>query len=120
LKEIICEHLMEDPDIDASEVNIEVSGAVVTLTGSIEDRRTKYEIEDIIERIGGVRDINNQLKVERDRNRTQLGSQWNAGAGSATNKGAEKSAAPTSGSTSSSPGGTTSGGSSATTSSKKN
>lgn len=64
LKELICETLMEDPDIDASEVSIEVSGGVVTLTGTVEDRRTKYQIEEATEYVSGVKDINNQLRVQ--------------------------------------------------------
>jgi hypothetical protein len=64
LKEMICEDLMEDPDIDASEISIEVADQVVTLTGTVEDRSTKYEIEELIESLGGVKDINNQLRVQ--------------------------------------------------------
>jgi hypothetical protein len=63
LKELICERLMEDPNIDASEVSVEVRHHEVTLEGCIDDRRTKYEIEELVERCGGVRDVKNQLRV---------------------------------------------------------
>jgi osmotically-inducible protein OsmY len=64
LKEMICERLTDDPNIDASEVTIEIDNKVVKLTGTVEDRRIKYMIEDAIEQIGGVRDIDNQLRVQ--------------------------------------------------------
>lgn len=63
MRELICERLTDDPYIDASEVAVEVNGKVVKLTGSVEDRRMKYLIEDVIEQCGGVRDIDNQLRV---------------------------------------------------------
>ena len=63
LREIICERLTDDPYIDASDVSIEVASRKVKLTGTVSDRRTKYEIEELIERSANVRDIDNQLKV---------------------------------------------------------
>lgn len=69
LKELICERLTDDPNIDASEVTIEVAGQSVKLTGTIDDRRAKYEIEEMVERIGGVKDIDNQLRVQSSQSR---------------------------------------------------
>ncbi len=63
LREIICERLTDDPRIDASDVSVEVTQTVVRLNGSVDDRRTKYAIEDLIERCG-VKDIDNQLRVQ--------------------------------------------------------
>jgi hypothetical protein len=63
LKEIICEKLSDDPMIDASEISVDVAGQVVKLTGMVDDRSTKYEVEELIERCGGVKDIDNQLRV---------------------------------------------------------
>ena len=63
LKEVICEKLTDDPMIDASEIDIEVTGQIVKLTGTVDDRSTKYEVEELIERCGGVKDIDNQLRV---------------------------------------------------------
>jgi osmotically-inducible protein OsmY len=72
LKEMICERLTDDPDIDASDVVIEVVAQVVTLTGTVDERQTKYDIEETIESVGGVKDINNQLRVQ---DRSESGSQ---------------------------------------------
>lgn len=66
LREIICERLTDDPRIDASDVHIEVKDKVAKLTGQVPDRRTKYEIEDVVEHCG-VKDIDNQVRV-RSRN----------------------------------------------------
>lgn len=63
LQEIICERLTEDPYIDPSDVTVSVKDQVVTLTGTVEDRRTKYRIEDVIEDCGGIQDIDNQLRL---------------------------------------------------------
>lgn len=63
LKEIICERLTDHPRIDASDVSIDVNQKVVKLTGAVDDRRMKYEIEDVVEQCG-VTDIDNQLRVQ--------------------------------------------------------
>jgi hypothetical protein len=76
LKEVICEKLTDDPMIDASEINVEVTSQIVKLTGTVDDRSTKYEVEELIERCGGVKDIDNQLRVRSGSSqRSQLGSQ---------------------------------------------
>jgi hypothetical protein len=79
LKEMICERLTDDPRIDASEVTVEVNDQRVKLTGMVDDRGTKYEIEELIERFGGVKDIDNQLRVKSSR--------WGAGQESGTQTG---------------------------------
>lgn len=63
LREVICEKLTDDPTIDASEINVEVTAQIVKLTGTVDDRSVKYEVEELIERCGGVKDIDNQLRV---------------------------------------------------------
>ncbi len=76
LKEVICEKLTDDPMIDASEINVEVTSQIVKLTGTVDDRSTKYEVEELIERCGGVKDIDNQLRVRSaSSQRSQMGSQ---------------------------------------------
>jgi hypothetical protein len=76
LKEVICEKLTDDPMIDASEISIEVTGQTVKLTGTVDDRSTKYEIEELVERCGGVQDIDNQLRVRSGSSQSsQMGSQ---------------------------------------------
>jgi hypothetical protein len=81
LKEVICEKLTDDPMIDASEISVEVTSQIVKLTGTVDDRGTKYDVEELIERCGGVKDIDNQLRVrsQRSQSGSQGGSMESAG-----------------------------------------
>jgi len=42
---------------------VKVTGGVVTLTGTVEDRNTKRMAEDLAESVSGVQEVQNQLKV---------------------------------------------------------
>jgi osmotically-inducible protein OsmY len=86
LKEIICERLTDDPRIDASDVTVEVQQGVVKLTGAVPERRTKYQIEDLIERCGA-QDVDNQLRIKS----SPLWSGADAGAESSATSGARQS-----------------------------
>jgi len=61
----ICELVARESDIDAGEVDVRVENGEVTFTGTVEDRRSKRELEDIAERVFGVVDIHNNLKVRK-------------------------------------------------------
>ena len=64
IREDVCDRLTDDPRIDASDVDVEVKDGEVTLGGSVRSRDEKRFAEDVIERISGVRDVNNNLKVK--------------------------------------------------------
>ena len=51
---------------------------VVTIQGTVSDRRMKHHVEDLIERCSGVKDIENRLSVKRDNQQGQ-GYAQNAG-----------------------------------------
>lgn len=95
LKELICERLTEDHGIDASDITVDVTGQSVKLTGSIDNRRAKYEVEELIERVGGVKDIDNQLKVQPRTGDTR-GSDYSASGSTSGSRGtsADKSGVP--------------------------
>ena len=63
--EDICDQLTVDPRIDASDIEVEVKGAEVTLRGSVRSREEKRYAEEVVEHVMGVRDVNNHLKVSR-------------------------------------------------------
>ena len=63
LKEIISERLTDDDQIDASEITVEVRNGEVTLSGTVDDRSMKFQVEDAVERCGGVKEIHNNLRV---------------------------------------------------------
>jgi hypothetical protein len=68
LQEMICDRLTDDPRIDASDIGVEVRDHIVRLTGSVDDRRTKYEVEELVERCGA-KEIDNQLRVQSNSSR---------------------------------------------------
>jgi osmotically-inducible protein OsmY len=63
IREAVCDALTDDPGIDASDVEVQVRGGEVTLTGGVRTREEKRFTEDIVERVSGVREVNNNLKV---------------------------------------------------------
>lgn len=62
LCELACERLTE-ADLDASDIEVKVEQGVVTLAGSVPARWMKHAAEDLIDDLGGARDIRNQLRV---------------------------------------------------------
>lgn len=81
IREMVCESLTEDDQIDASHIEVAVSGGEVTLSGTVDDRRAKREAEDCAFSITGVRDVQNQLRVRDDRSAAQTGPGGAAAAG---------------------------------------
>jgi osmotically-inducible protein OsmY len=65
IKEEISELIMHHPEVDGSDIEVEVASADVTLTGSVPERKMKHAVEDLIERTLGVGEIHNQLKVKK-------------------------------------------------------
>ena len=51
--------------IDARDITVEVSGGEVILRGTVDGRRTKRMVEDVIENVSGVRDIHNELRINQ-------------------------------------------------------
>jgi len=65
IREDVSEELFRNPEIDASEIEIQAQNGEVTLTGKVENRHQKRLAEDIAERVSGVTDVHNQLKVDK-------------------------------------------------------
>ncbi|MBM0105031.1 BON domain-containing protein [Steroidobacter sp. S1-65] len=49
--------------IDASTVDVTVTECEVTLSGTVSSREEKRRAEALIERLAGVKDVNNSLRV---------------------------------------------------------
>jgi len=64
IKEDICDRLTDDASIDASEIEVKVSNAEVTLTGTVDSREAKHRAEDCAETIPGVKNVQNNLRVQ--------------------------------------------------------
>jgi len=65
LEEEVCEILTQDPYIDASEIYVAVEEGIVKLSGLVDDREERFEIERAVDGIWGVEDIVNDIKVKR-------------------------------------------------------
>lgn len=73
LREDVCERLADDPDLDASDIDVEVEDGHVVLQGRVDERWLKYHAEDIADRCAGVRDIENRLTVGQRSDAGQIG-----------------------------------------------
>lgn len=62
IREDVCEYLSEG-FLDASDIEVEVSEGIVTLTGTVTDRRSKLVAEELAESALGVRDVENRLRI---------------------------------------------------------
>jgi len=61
--EDVCEALLNDPYVDASDIEVEVHEGIVTLRGYVESREMKKDSELCIQHIRGIADIFNLLKL---------------------------------------------------------
>jgi hypothetical protein len=68
VREEICDCMTDDPLLDASDVDVRVASGVVTLSGTVSSRAEKRRAEDVAERVSGVKDVTNQLRVHREGN----------------------------------------------------
>jgi hypothetical protein len=68
IQEEICDCMTDDPMLDASDIEVLVAGGVVTLTGTVTSRDQKRRAEDVAERVSGVKDVTNQLRLSREAN----------------------------------------------------
>jgi osmotically-inducible protein OsmY len=67
IREDVCDALSDDDNVDASSIEISVKNGEVTLSGTVQDRRSKRMAEDCIENVRGVKDVTNNIRVQ-DRN----------------------------------------------------
>ena len=65
VREEICDCMTDDPMLDASEITVVVSNGEVILSGTVTSRDQKRRAEDVAERISGVKDVTNQLRISR-------------------------------------------------------
>jgi hypothetical protein len=68
IREEICDRMTDDEVLDASDVTVDVKQGEVLLGGSVTSREQKRRAEDVAERVSGVRDVTNQLRITRELN----------------------------------------------------
>lgn len=69
IREEVCEALTDDAYIDASNVEVTVKDCEVTLSGSVTSREAKRRAESLAERLSGVKDVHNTLRVTNEQQR---------------------------------------------------
>ncbi|WP_207497292.1 BON domain-containing protein [Aridibaculum aurantiacum] len=68
IKDDVSDRLMDDPYVDASDIEVTVENAEVVLTGTVNSRYIKRRAEDLADMVMGVKNVENRLKViERNR-----------------------------------------------------
>jgi osmotically-inducible protein OsmY len=72
IKEDINDRLTDYDYIDATNINVEVSGGEVVLSGTVDSRYEKRLAEDIAEDCSGVRNVENRIRVSQ-------GTSWASG-----------------------------------------
>jgi len=64
IKSEVEEALTNDSWLDASGVGVSVQNGIVTLTGTVDSRESKRRAEDLADQVPGVRDVQNNLRIE--------------------------------------------------------
>ncbi|HVW54481.1 MAG TPA: BON domain-containing protein [Rhizobiaceae bacterium] len=65
IEEDINDRLTDDWMLDATEIEVEVSGGDVTLSGNVDERSDKRRAEDIAESVSGVGNVQNNIRVKQ-------------------------------------------------------
>jgi len=65
IREEVSDRLMDDHRVDASDITVEVNDGEVTLTGTVPDREQRRCAEELVERVNGVKEVNVNLRVNR-------------------------------------------------------
>ena len=65
IHEEIIQRLTDHPDIDATDIEVEVKNGEVTLRGTVDERNARYLAEDLADRVWGARDVHNEIRVQR-------------------------------------------------------
>ena len=61
----IHEILTQDPELDTTDIEVEVAGGAVTLTGIVDSGDARMLAEELVESLTGVREVHNRLRVAR-------------------------------------------------------
>jgi hypothetical protein len=64
IEEDVNEHLTQDGRLDATDIRVAVAGGEITLEGSVDSRDAKHRAEYIAEAVSGVRNVQNNLRVQ--------------------------------------------------------
>lgn len=66
IHEEVCEMLLWNQDVDATDIDVTVENGIVFLKGFVDSRHAKKTAEKILDQISGVKDVQNQLILKKD------------------------------------------------------
>jgi osmotically-inducible protein OsmY len=70
IREDVNDRLTDDWIVDATNIEVTVASGDVTLAGTVDSRDAKRRAEDCAERVSGVRNVQNNLRVQQPTERT--------------------------------------------------
>jgi osmotically-inducible protein OsmY len=73
IREDVSDRLADDSWLDASDIEVRVENGEVTLTGFVASREDKRRAETLAEDVSAVDNVQNNLRVRREDQRTSLG-----------------------------------------------
>ncbi|WP_437684123.1 BON domain-containing protein [Sorangium sp. So ce131] len=94
--------MSDHPDLDASEVEVKVQNGEVILSGTVRERRFKHQLEVLAERISGVNEVRNEIRLQREQQQNET----KTSAGQSTSERTTSAGSATSGSSTSASGST--------------
>jgi len=63
IRDLACEALANDPEVDASEIEVKVRDGIISLDGKVPSRAMKRAAEYIVEDFDWVLDVQNRLEI---------------------------------------------------------
>ncbi|WP_284164773.1 BON domain-containing protein [Frigidibacter sp. SD6-1] len=74
ITEDVNDRLQDDDSLDATEIEVSVSGGEATLSGTVGSRQDKRRAEDCAESVSGISHVQNNLRVKQSPGSSQSGS----------------------------------------------
>ncbi len=65
IQDDVNDRLSEDPHLDASDIEVSVKASEVTLNGEVATRADKRRAEDCVEKVSGVTNVQNNLRIRQ-------------------------------------------------------
>ncbi|MDQ6764330.1 MAG: BON domain-containing protein [Bacteroidota bacterium] len=85
IKEDVNDHLGDHWMLDASNIEVNVDGTEVTLTGSVDSKENKRRAEDIADSVSGVTHVQNNLRVSKPAENNDITNDNNSKVGTSDN-----------------------------------
>jgi osmotically-inducible protein OsmY len=77
IRDDINDKLYHDSHVDAGDIDVTVNDGEVTLTGTVDSKDTKRRAEDLAEDVTGVKNVSNNLKVNKNSSSSSWGTSLN-------------------------------------------